>query len=252
MKALVHAELLKLRTRSAAWMLLATLAVVTLGIAATVPKAGDHDAPVPLDDPALLASTVGGLVPVSMVFAVLLGVLSFTQEFRYGTATSTYLVEPRRARVLVAKLLSQALMAVAVTLVTLVYAAVLAGAIIRSRDGDVSVSSQFWQMVAAAFVCMSAYSVIGVAIGVLVRNQVVVIVGVLVWMLAVEWTVLPSFPTIGRWLPVGVTNTLLQQGPSLGLDGKLLSVPLGGLVLLGYVVLALVLAVRLTPRRDVV
>ena len=33
----------------------------------------------------------------------LVGVLAFTQEFRYGTITSTYLGEPRRPRVLVAK-----------------------------------------------------------------------------------------------------------------------------------------------------
>jgi ABC-2 type transport system permease protein len=251
MIALVHAELLKLRTRSAAWLLLATLTIVTLGIAASIPKAGDHDAPVPLNDPDVLAATVGGLVPVSMVFVVLLGVLSFTQEFRYGTATSTYLVEPRRARVLVAKLLSQALMSVVITLLTLVYAVGLADVIIRARDGDATFSSQFWQTTAAAFACMAAYSLIGVAIGVLVRNQVVVVVGVLVWMLAVEWTVLPSFPTVGRWLPVGATNTLLQQGPSLGLDGKLLSAAAGGLVLLGYTVIAVTLALVLTPRRDV-
>jgi ABC-2 type transport system permease protein len=251
MNALVHAELLKLRTRSAAWLLLGTLAVVTLGVAATIPKAGDHDAPVALGDPDLLGATVGGLVPVSLVFVVLLGVMSFTQEFRYGTATSTYLVEPRRARVLLAKLLSQALMSIGVTLVTLVYASVLATAIIRSRGGDPTFSSQFWQTVAAAFACMAAYSVIGVAIGVLVRNQVVVVVGVLVWMFAVEWTVLPSFPTVGRWLPVGVSNTLLQQGPSLSLDGELLSATAGGLVLLGYAVAAVALAVVVTPRRDV-
>jgi ABC-2 type transport system permease protein len=251
MRALVHAELLKVRSRSAVWLLLATLVVVTLGIAATIPKAGDPDAPVPLDDPDLLATTVGGLVPVSLVFAVLLGVLSFTQEFRYGTATSTYLVEPRRARVLAAKLLAQALLSVVVTVVTLVYATLLSLAIIRFRDGDATLASQFWQTAVAAFVCMAAYNAIGVAIGVLIRNQVVVVVGVLVWMFAVEWTVLPSFPTVGRWLPVGVTNTLLQQGPSLGLDAKLLSVPAGGLVLLCYTTVAVTLAVVLTPRRDV-
>lgn len=251
MRALVQAEVLKLRTRSAAWMMLAMLAVVTLGIAATIPKAGDHDAPVPLDDPGLLAATVGGLVPVSMVFVVLLGVLSFTQEFRYGTATSTYLVEPRRSRVLVAKLLSQALASGVVSLVTLAYAALLATAIIRFRDGDATISWQFWQTAAAAIVCMAAYSAIGVSIGVLIRNQIVVAVGVLVWMMAVEWTVLPSFPTVGRWLPVGVSNTLLQQGPSLGLDEELLSVPMSGLVLVGYTAVAVTLAVLLTPKRDV-
>jgi len=59
----------------------------------------------------------GRLVEVVMV--LLLGVLALTQEFRYGTATSTYLVEPRRTRVLVAKWLALALASVVLTAVTL-------------------------------------------------------------------------------------------------------------------------------------
>ena len=44
---------------------------------------------------------------------------------------------------------------------------------------------------------------------------------------------------------------LLQLGPALGLGGKLLSAPVGGLVLLGYTAAAITLALLLTPRRDI-
>jgi hypothetical protein len=69
-------------------------------------------------------------------------------------------------------------------------------ALIRSGDGDVTVAAQFWQMVAAGFVVMAAYGVIGVALGALVRNQIAAVGGVLVWMLTVEqivgpWGMLP-------------------------------------------------------------
>ena len=114
-----------------------------------------------------------------------------------------------------------------------------------------TLAAQFWQTAAAAFVVMAACSVIGVAVGALVRNQIAAAVGVLVWMLAVEQTVIPAFPAIGRWMPGGAADALLQLGPELGLEGKLLSAPVGGLVLLGYTAAAVTLALLLTPRRDV-
>ena len=252
MKALVQAEVLKLRsTRTTPWLLLATLGLVALTISVTVPKAGDSNAMMSLDDPSVLAETVGSSFGVPQVLVVLLGGLAFTQEFRYGTVTSTYLGEPRRTRILVAKWLSLTAASVVVTLATLVLSVAFSIALIRSRDGDVTVAAQFWQTVAAVFGVMVAYGVIGVAIGALVRNQIVAFVGVLVWMLFAEQLVPPAFPAVGRWMPGGAVNAVLQLGPSIGLDGKLLSAPAGGLVLAGYTAAAVALALFLTPRRDV-
>ena len=252
MKALIHAEVLKLRsTRTPAWLLLATLGLVMLTVSVTVPKAGDQNAPVPVGDRGALAGAVGNGFGVPLVMVVLLGGLAFTQEFRYGTVTSTYLGEPRRRRVLVAKWLSLTAASVVVTVATLAVSVTFGIALIRSRDGDVTVAAQFWQTVAAAFAVMVAYGVIGVSIGALVRNQIVAVVGVLVWMLAIEQIVIPAFPAVGRWMPGGATNALLHLGPLMSLDGKLLSASAGGLVLLGYTAAAVALALRLTPRRDV-
>lgn len=248
MTALVHAEVLKLRTRTAAWLLLATLGLMALTITFSV---GDTNASGSLDDPGLLAGIVGISFGVPEVWVVLLGGLAFTQEFRYGTITSTYLGEPRRTRVLVAKWLSVALASVVITIATLALSATFGIALISSRNGDVTLATQFWQMAGAALVVMAAYGVIGVAVGALVRNQIAAVVGVLVWMLAVEQTVIAAFPAIGRWIPGGATSAFLQLGSALSLDGKLLSAPVGGLVLLGYTAVAVTLALLLTPRRDV-
>jgi hypothetical protein len=70
-------------------------------------------------------------------------------------------------------------------------------------------------------------------------------------MLAVEQVVLVAFPAVGRWLPGGATNALLQLGPAIVLDGRLLSPPAGGLVLLGYTAAAVALAAVVVLRRDV-
>jgi hypothetical protein len=115
----------------------------------------------------------------------------------------------------------------------------------------VTVAAQFWQTVAAGFVVMAAYGVVGVAIGALIPNQIAAVVGVLIWMLAVEQMVIPLFPEVGRWMPFAAASSLMQLGPSYGFDDQLLSVPMGGLVLVGYTAAAVVLALGITPKRDV-
>jgi hypothetical protein len=60
------------------------------------------------------------------------------------------------------------------------------------------------------------------------------VVGVLVRMLAAEQLLIPTVPAVGRWTPGGATYGLLQLGPAISADGKLLSAPVGGLVLVGY------------------
>ena len=182
---------------------------------------------------------------------VLLGTLSFTQEFRYGTVTATYLGEPRRPRILVAKLVSLAMLSVVATVGTLVLAVAVSGVIIQGRNGNVTVGAEFWQTVVAAFGIMAAYGVIGVALGALIRNQVAAVVAVLVWMLAVEYIVIPTWPVVGRWLPLGVSTSLLQLAPSMGLEGKLLPAGVAALVLVVYTLGAVAAASRITPRRDV-
>jgi ABC-2 type transport system permease protein len=250
--ALVHAEVLKLRsTRTTVWLLLGTFAMVLITVAFSTPQAGAEDPPVPLDDPAVLAGTVGTGLLIPQVLVVLFGVLAITQEFRYGTATSTYLVEPRRARVLAAKWLALALSSVVIAAGALVVSLPFAIALIRSRDGDVTAGAQFWQTMAAGFAVMAAYAVIGVAIGAVVRHQIAAVVGVMVWMLAVEHIVIASYPTVGQWLPVGATFSVMQLDQTNGLDGQLTSASIGGLILLGYTAVAVALALHTTPKRDV-
>ena len=248
MTALIRAEVLKLRTRSTVWLLLTTLGLAALTVVTNTPKTNRAEAS--LNDPHLLAGLVGIGFGVPEVLIVLLGGLAFTQEFRYGTVTSTYLAEPRRTRVLVAKWLTMAITSIALTLATLAVSVTVGCALISSRHGNVTVAFAFWQTVAVALLVMAAYAVVGVAIGALLRNQIVAVVAVLIWMLAVEQIVIPAYPTIGRWMPGGATDALLRFGPVLHLDQNLLPTPVAGLVLLGYTSAAITLALALTPRRD--
>lgn len=252
MRPLVHAEMLKLRTtRTTGWLLLATLATEALMVAFSIPKRGAQNAPVPLDDPALLAATVGTGLLISQVLVTVFGVMAFTQEFRYGTITSTYLVEPRRPRILLAKLVTATLASAVVVVATLILVVPPSIILIRSRDGRATLDAEFWQIVGVGFVVLAASAAIGVAVGAVVRHQIPAVVGVLVYMTAVEHTVIPALPALGRWMPGGTTLSVMQLGPANGLDGDLLPAAVGGLVLAVYTAAAVALALRVTPRRDV-
>ena len=252
MSALLRAELLKLRsTRLPLGLFLGTLAMVAVTVAVSVPNAGAQDVPLTLDDPRLLAFVVGESLGVPQVMAVLLGVLVSTQEHRYGTATSTFLVEPRRTRVLVAKLLTSVIGGLTIAVVSLAFAFAVTVGLIRSRDGDLTAGMVLWQVLGAGLLVLALYGVIGVAVGALVRNQVAAVVAVLVWMLAVEYLLLPALPSLGRWTPLGTTTALLQTGPSLGVSASLLAPPVAGLVLVGYTISAAAWAAVVAPRRDV-
>jgi ABC-2 type transport system permease protein len=251
MNALVRAELAKLCTRAHAAGLLVCMIFVPIAVASEIPKPGKGGTALSLDDPRLLALAVGTGFFVPLFFMALLGGVAFTQEFRYGTVTPTYLVEPRRRRVLAAKCVALALVSALISTLTLAVAVPFAVATIRSRGGEVTVGARFWQTVAVAFVVIAVYAVVGVAIGSLVRNQVTFVVAALVWMLAVEQMVIPAYMSVGRWMPMALVFVLLQQGPSVDPGGHLLSIAASGVLLVVYSVAVSAVAVRLISKRDV-
>lgn len=252
MRALTRAELLKLRTtRILGWTLAGTLAMVLVTTIASVPSAGSTNPVVPLDDPALLARTVGVSYLWPQLTVALLGVLSYTQEERHGTITWTYLVEPRRRRVLVAKGGALALVSTVVAVATLAVSLVASLALIRARRGNVTLGAELWQVAGAAALVLAATGLIGIGIGTLVRNQIIAVTLTLVWLTAGEHLLIEVLPQVARWTPGGATNGLLQLGDVATTSGTVLQAPVGGLLLMGYTGAAFGLALVIAPRRDV-
>lgn len=100
--------------------------------------------------------------------------------------------------------------------------------LIRAWDGNVTPGAEFWQVVAAVFVVMALYGVIGLAVGALLRNQIVAVVAAMVWLLAAEHLLIDVLPEVERWTPGGATYGLLQLGPVVTTSGTLLDAPIGG------------------------
>ena len=184
------------------------------------------------------------------VLFLILGIIGMTQEYRHRTATPTFLTTPRRGRVVIAKLTAYALVAVpfALLVVAVNYGVVVVAA--GARGAVPSLTGDNLRVLASSGLALVIYTVIGVGLGALVRNQVGAIVGGLVYLFVIEAIVRQISAIAGayKWLPGGALEALTAtfQGPDL------LEAWQGGLLLLGYGLVAALLGTLLAVRRDVV
>lgn len=252
MSQAIRSEWLKIRTTRMNWGLLVTAVVYTVINAATIIALADTDflgeASPSLMDPAglrLVYSTVGS----SVVLALVTGILGMTSEFRHMTITATLLATPDRTRLVTAKSLAHAAFGALMGLACVVGAllALFLGMLVKPHAGIDWPA--FLAIVAGALLAFAIYTVVGVAFGALIRNQIAAIIIALIWILLVEALIVGFLPDVGRWLPGGAMNGLLQA-PDLG-GVQYLGVIPSAVLLLGYGVVFAVLGARLTLRRDI-
>jgi hypothetical protein len=113
----------------------------------------------------------------------------------------------------------------------------------------------FLNLSLAALLSGAVLGVVGVAIGSLIRNQLVAIVSTLVWLFVVEPIILLLYVDAGKWLPTGAITGMLSidfQSAALGVDTTdYLSPGIATLVLLGYGALCALVALITSMRRDI-
>jgi ABC-type transport system involved in multi-copper enzyme maturation permease subunit len=183
------------------------------------------------------------------VLLLILGIIGMTQEYRHKTAVPTFLTTPHRGRVVAAKLVAYGLVAVPFALLVLA-ANVLVVMIYAGARGDApSLTGDNLRVVVSAGLVIVIFTIIGVGVGALLRNQVGAIVGALVYLYVIE----PIVASIGAiqgaytWLPGGAVQAITTdfEAPDL------LEPWQGGLLLLGYGLLAAALGTFLAVRRDI-
>lgn len=203
----------------------------------------------PVGDPTFEKLAFATTTNAAVLFLIL-GIIGMTQEYRHRTATPTFLAEPRRWHVVVAKLLAYALVAVPFALLVLAVNVLTVTVYAGGRGAAPSLNADNLQVLAAAGLALVIYALIGVGIGALLRNQVGAIVGGLVYLFVVEPVIrsIPATSVAYKWMPGGGLEAMTAtfQGPDL------LAAWQGGLLLLGYGLLAALLGTLLAVRRDVV
>jgi ABC-type transport system involved in multi-copper enzyme maturation permease subunit len=184
------------------------------------------------------------------VLFLILGIIGMTQEYRHRTATPTFLTTPRRWKVVVAKLVAYSVVAIPFALVLLVVNVLVVGLYAGARGAAPSLTGDNVEILLTSGLALVIYALIGVGLGALLRNQVGAIVGGLVYLFVVE-PVIRSIPATSgayKWMPGGGLEAMTAtfQGPDL------LGAWQGGLLLVGYGLLAALLGTLLAVRRDVV
>jgi ABC-2 type transport system permease protein len=234
---LLRAELLKLRTtpRTVVGLLLPLLAIVVLAVVGNITGDTAKDAIVP---------NILDVLFFADVIALILGVLIVTWEYRHNTIAGTFMIEPRRERVIGAKtataLITGALLALAGAALGLVIAYIWIG-------GDPGVSFDVWGRVARIAAAAALWGAIGVGVGAIVRGQALAIVLSFIWILIAEPLVVGLYDTVGRYLPGQVLGELAgESGHSAHIAGGA-AVALS----LAYVIGIVLVAAVLTERRDV-
>jgi ABC-2 type transport system permease protein len=247
MTRLIHAELQKLRTVRSTQLIVAGLAAfAVLATFAITTGAGTNGNP-PLT-PDNYADSLRAPLSLLTGGMLVLGILAMAGEYRHGTVVGTYLLTPRRHRVVAAKAAAVALVAAGTAVVVSVVSSAVAVPIFANRDVALHLGSGDSLLVAGGIAAAAAlYAALGVGLGAALRNQTAAITVALVWMLAVEGLVpnILRMETLGRWLPWGTVKAVT------GWDGAL-PVATGAALLLSYAAALLLAGSALVRSRDVV
>ncbi|MDQ1129540.1 ABC transporter permease [Microbacterium sp. SORGH_AS_0888] len=197
---------------------------------------------------------------IGYVFPLLIGTLLVTGEFRHKTLTPTFLAIPRRGAVLGGKLLAGAVLGLLYGVIAVVVTAAPGAAVFAGFGLETGLGTgDTWAMLGRILIAFVLWVLVGIGTGLVVRNQVAAIVIVLAFtqfvepLLRVGAAFVESLSGIGRFLP-GAAGDALVGASALNMGSGTADTLAwwgGGLVLLGYAVVLLLIGYVTSWRRDV-
>jgi ABC-2 type transport system permease protein len=245
MTALLRAELIKLRTTRTFVALSAVAVGTSLLICVLVSVLSEPTQESVLAD-VFTADTSG-------LFIVILAIVGITGEWRHRTITSSLLAAPARLRFLAAKTLAFAAAGLVLSLLISITVAIVGMVILSARDLPTPELGDLLGQILRNAASAALLGAFGLALGTLIRNQPVAIVGVLLLSFVVEPTVLALAPEVGRFAPFSALTAAIQDIPSENIgagDANLLSPGLAALALLAWIAAAFAPGAALLLRRD--
>jgi len=246
MTALLHAELLKLRTTRTFVVFTGFAVGTSLLLAGLVGLLTE-----PTEESVLVDVFASD---TSSFFILLLAVVGISGEWRHRTITSSLLAAPDRLGFLAAKTLAFAAAGILLSLAISVAVTVLGLAILTVRDLPTPDAGELASLAARNALVAALLGALGVGIGALVRNQVVAVVGVLVLSLVVETTLVALVPEVARFGPFGPLPTAVAGIPpedaGMGDEIELLAPGLAALAMFAWIGAAFAAGAALLRRRD--
>ncbi|WP_169583560.1 MULTISPECIES: ABC transporter permease [Microbacterium] len=216
----------------------------------------------PLPEEGLAPILYSTATSVGYVFPLLIGTLMVTAEFRHKTLTPTFLATPQRGLVLWAKLFVGILLGALYGVIGIAASVGASAGFLVGYGLETELTSpDTWALLGRMLLAYALWVLIGIGVGALVRNQVGAIVGVLVFTQFLEpvgraaAAFVDGLSDVTQYLPGAAGDALV--GASVftagmgGVETAALEWWAGGLVLLGYAVVLVLLGYLLSWRRDV-
>lgn len=243
MSDLVAAEWLKLRTTRLLAGTVPLALLLSLAAVAGVVIAADGEAELVSTDGIRRVFSVTGTGAIVML---VVGIVVSAGEARHGTMVDTYLTTPRRDRVLAAKLAVGALVGLAVGVVVALAVLALAAGLYRADGATLPLDdAELWLSLAGALGYTALFAVMGVALGALLRDQVLAVAMALAWLAVVEHTLVSLATDVGRWMPIAAGQAMVRTPAE-----RLLSPLAGSAVLATYAALFSLAAAWAVTHRD--
>jgi ABC-type transport system involved in multi-copper enzyme maturation permease subunit len=239
----IRAEIIKVRsTRTTLGLVLGMIAIILLFVILTawLTSVGEMSGREQQRNLFAIGSFAG-------LFAALAGIMLVTGEYRFGTIRPTYLFTPKRSLVLVAKVVAALIAGFVFALVGEILSVGVGGVILDERGISVALSHHDYTLITIGTLIGTAlWGGIGVGLGMIVRNQVGAIIGILAWGFVIQNLLFNLVPSVGRWTPDQAQNGLMGLT-----DAHLLDPGVGGATLVFWTVVICAAGAVMAARRDV-
>ncbi|HZL74100.1 MAG TPA: hypothetical protein VFB83_01905 [Propionibacteriaceae bacterium] len=221
MSGVLRAELRRIATTKLWWVVLICIFILSAGYAALPAviallqnRAGFASAP--FADPGTIRSIYNGGNVLSRILAMVVGIVAVGSEYRYGTFASSYLAIPHRVRMLLGK--AEALLIFGVIYgVTSVTAGMLVSVPFVLANGGTFLLDQpeTWRSITLGVCSIALWTLIGMGIGILIKNMLValvvgIILGFLVEPIVSVVFFLKKWDQLLNLMPSGATNAMLE------------------------------------------
>jgi ABC-type transport system involved in multi-copper enzyme maturation permease subunit len=181
------------------------------------------------------------------LFAGLVGALSITGEIRHGTIRPTFLITPRRGRVVAAKIVASGLVGMVFGLVAVGVAIGVGSAALAARGIPITLDgSDYTLMPAGGIAAAALWAPLGLGLGALLRNQVATLLAIFLWLFFIENLLIDFVPGAGKFAPGAAAVAITGLDPD-----RLLAPAYGALLLAVYAAAAAAAGSIATLRRDV-
>lgn len=256
--SLIKSELRKVLYVRANWgILLASVIISIISVVITpfIFESGNVGSELTLESPqaidAVYANAISGYI-----FVIILGIMLMAGEYRHGTAVATFLASPKREIVLTAKLGIAAIVGAVFMLIS-VWASIVAGIVVLASFENAAAPSSdtFLNLTIAGLASGAILAIIGVAIGALLKSQMLAIVFSLVYLFVIDPLLLVLWVDIAKYLPGGLITAMTAidiDAPEFGIDTNNFLDPIPAiLLLLAYGAVFALTSLVTSMRRDV-